>query len=317
MAASTGSVTLSTWTNQEIAIAAYRGLLLNRRWESWVGWYNSPLYTILVTSVPCAGYAVWITCKLSQSLFTTFNAIEHTLSPARITPIDAPNVKGHCYYTALAFVALNGAKAFSDYWSVPVDSLPKEPVKEGIMGQLLVVVWKTTPYLMIIANIAMTVIQVQSGNASALVTVAFASITFIDLTVKKSANYLWYRDVVLESSVAIAALYYSNSTNRSTIIYFSAPRIIIGVVLTSQTVYKFMKKPLVDTMRFLHRLAKYSITSLPYISNVKKQKMLIEVNNVLSNVNLELYKSVEGSSLHEMLGRVITAVIEARKPKTF
>jgi hypothetical protein len=287
---STGSI------NQENALAAYKGLLLNRSWISWVEWDNHSIYRSLISYSP---YAAWITYSLSQSLFRTSNEVEQILSPARVT-----SIKGPYYYTASALAVLNGAKVFKDYWSGQVKD--KQSAKEGMMGTVLVLVWKATPYL-IIANIATTIIQVQRGDSTAYVTLAFTGITLLDLTtLKMSTNYQWYRNVVLESSVAAAAFYYSNNTNRLNIIRYSAPKIITGIVLTSQTVYQVMRKPLVNGLNLCLTKTLENLEQVPV-------KMQAKTRRVIIIMLAELRKDAKDLSILEMITRISTTVEEKLK----
>ncbi len=288
-----GVQAVSTWINKENALAAYKGLVLNRYWASWVGWNNHPIYRCGVSFSP---YAAWTIYQLGKGLFATFNDVKQTLSPERVTSYGGN-------YVPLVFIALNAAKVFKDYSSVPVkdNSLPTQPAKEGILGTVLVVVWKATPYLMIMTNIAMTIIQVQRGDSTACITLAFAGITLIDLAnLRRSTRNLWYRNVVLEGSVAAVAFYYSNNTNRLNIIRYSAPTISLGIALTSQTVYQVMKKPLVKALKL----------SLQLAMETSELLLPVEVQNiaqlVIFTVQKELAKNAKESSFLEMKKRIST-----------
>lgn len=294
-----GVQAVSTWINKENALAAYKGLVLNRYWASWVGWNNHPIYRCEVSFSP---YAAWTIYQLGKGLFATFNDVKQTLSPERVTSYGGN-------YVPLVFIALNAAKVFKDYSSVPVkdNPLPTQPAKEGIMDKVLVTIWKATPYLMIMTNIAMTSIQIQKGDSTACVTLAFAGITLIDLTnLRMSTHYLWYRNVVLEGSVAAVALYYSNNTNRLNIIHYSAPTIITEIVLKSQTLYQVMREPLVEALEFFLTELQNNLELIPAESRVKAQQGITTVRS-------ELAKNAKESSFLEMMTRISTNIKKEMK----
>ncbi|HSW70361.1 MAG TPA: hypothetical protein VLH77_00080 [Gammaproteobacteria bacterium] len=239
--APTGSVNISTWINEKNALAAYNGLRLNRFWESWIKSDNclnqNPYSNILSAGI--------VTGFVSLSLFGTFNRIEHALSPERVTAYAKgwfPDPRGPYFYAALLLIVLNAAKVFKEVKNQPPPEeksqaqlipSPKQPVPTG-MDKFLVVVSQATPYLMIITNIAVTIIQIHRGDSSARTTLAFTLITLIDITRLKPTEYAWYRDTVLVYPVAAAALYYANNTNRFTIAFTLA----LNFALSRPTVQK-------------------------------------------------------------------------------
>lgn len=221
-AISTGSFSISTWINGENTLAAYRSLYLNRFWERWIKTDNSGKQTP-ISDVFVAVFAAGInTSFTSYCLFSSFNHIEHGLSPERINPYAKnwlPNPRGPYFYAALLLTVLNTAKIFAD--NIPMLS-PREAIDKFLVG-----VARVTPYLMIIANIAVTIIQISRGESSAWVTLAVIGITWIDTTSWKPAKYDWYLNTVLGNAVPAGALYYADNELRKSIISQVALQIVI------------------------------------------------------------------------------------------
>jgi hypothetical protein len=262
-AISTGSVTISTWVNKENALAAYEGLPLNRFWENWVKSDNN------VNRVPLSDGATagFLTCFASFKLFTTFNRVEHKLSPERVAYVWGffPDLQGPYFYAALLLAVLNGAKFFKEYES------NQPPLKKKSQAQttqsaptVIDKLSSATPYLMIITNIAVTIIQIRSGDASAYVTLACTVITLIDITPLSSIKYAWFRDTVLAYPVAFTALYYSDNLKRILIIFDLAIKIAF--------------------------------------SNEAVQKKVTEISNLAL---AEMKKENQSRSLHDRLGDII------------
>jgi hypothetical protein len=238
-AISTGSVTISTLINGENALAAYKGLHLNRYWENLVIRDNT------ANQQPISS-AVIPTCLVTYALFTTFNQIETTLFPERVTDYAwgfFPDPRGPYFYAALLLAVLNGAKFFNEANNQP----PSEKKSQEQAAQsspfamkCLVVVSKATPYLMIITNIAVTIIQIQRGDSSAWATLAFTGITLIDIAPLKPKNYAWYRDTVLGYPVTAVAFYYADNEMRWTI----TKRLAWGYALSNPTIRKMIEERL-------------------------------------------------------------------------
>jgi hypothetical protein len=218
------------WMNAKNAFAAYSGLHINSYWEGWINSNNNVDRKPISDEISAA----WITGIASYTLFTSFSQIEYTLlSPERVTA-DAygyfPDPRGPYFYAALLLAALTVAKVFKEYElnqpppleadnafsRAPAHHQP--PPALTTMDKFIVVVSKATPYLMIITNIAVTIIQIRRGASSAWIKLAFISITLIDITPWKPKDYKWYIDTVLGYPAAAAALYYGNDTTRLNIL---------------------------------------------------------------------------------------------------
>jgi hypothetical protein len=205
----TGSVSISPWINEKNTLAAYDGLHLNRFRES-------------LTGRDSGGFI--FTCILSYVLFPTLSRAEHKLSPERVTAYAwglFPDPRGPYFYAALLLAVLNTTKLSNQSPPLKANAQVKNPPTQSAptgMDRFLVVVSKATPYLMIITNIAVTIIQIRRGESSAWVTLAFTGITLIDIASWKPKNYMWYVDTVLGYPVAAAAFYYSDNKGRFAIV---------------------------------------------------------------------------------------------------
>lgn len=236
----TASTSLGTWVNEKNAVAAYNGLYQNRVWQSWI-----------ITNKGNRTSWFFIDAIRAYNLFTTFSRVENNLSSERVSNDGYfPDPRGPYFYVALLLVVLNVAKSIKstkaqlkeeERAKQNPDTVPlKQPVPT-VMDQFLVVVSQATPYLMIITNIAVNSIQIQRGESSAWIELAFTGITLIDSTSWKSENYAWYRDTVLGYPVAAAVFYYANNRLRFNIICIEAIKIQIVQKLIANLV-ALMKK---------------------------------------------------------------------------
>jgi hypothetical protein len=251
-AISTGSFSFSTLINEKNALAAYNGLHLNRIWEIWVKSDNSAAQNPGSNSYP----PKLVTLFVSYCLFTTFNRVEHSLSPERVTPYARgwfPDPRGPYFYAALFLAVLNAAKFYREANNQPPpeeksESQAKNPPTESAptgMDNLLVVASKATPYLMIITNIAVTIIQIRRGNSSAWITLAFTGITFIDTTSWKPNEYRWYLNTVLGYPVAAATIYYAHNIFRL--------KIIFKLAISNQTLMGVIAAPFEEKLSSLNK----------------------------------------------------------------
>jgi hypothetical protein len=225
--ASTGSATVSTWINEKNAFAAFSGLLQNKIWETQI------ISNSQVDQNPGSNgtSAFWTTL----SLFMAFSRVEHILSPERVTAGFFPDSRGPYFYTALLLVVLNTAKFSKDQIVINIRKITGKQVDyPPIMDRFLVVVSQATPYLMIITNIAMTVIEISSGDSSAWVKLAFTGTSLVNITVGKPKDYTWFLNTVLGCPVAATAFYYADNKHRFVV--------VCAAVFSTQTVQKTIQE---------------------------------------------------------------------------
>ncbi len=247
MVSSTQSPISFPWMNANIALSAYIGLYINRPWEGWIKSNNNVDRNPISDEI----IALYIASMTSYTLFATFNQIEYTLSPERVTAYGwgyLPDPRGPYFYAALLLVAVTVAKVFKEYelnQPPPLeadDALNRAPAHHHpapvltTMDKFIVVASNATPYLMVITNIVVTIIQIRRGNSSAWIKLAFISITLIDITSWKPKYYTWYLNTILGYPVTAAALCYGNDTIRINIIW--------NLALSNPTIRKTIVEPL-------------------------------------------------------------------------
>jgi hypothetical protein len=229
------------WMNEKNVFAAFSGLYINSSWEGWTKDDNK----VDQEPISDAWSASWATSMVSYSLFAAFSQIEQTLSPERVTAYGwgyLPDPRGPYFYAALLLVALNISKIFKECelnQPPPLESdtpFSRAPAHHQpapaptTMDKFVVVVSKATPYLMIITNIAVTIIQIRRGNSSAWIKLTFIGITLIDITSWMPKTYRWYLNTVLGYPIAAGAIYYADNYTRFNIIF--------NLVLSNKTLVK-------------------------------------------------------------------------------
>ena len=157
----------------------------------------------------------------------SFSNLESTLTPARVTHFAKgwiPDPKGRFFLIATSLLALNTLKFFKDMSNEP-EWVPRRKARAPVKNQandFLAVVWRATPYLMIITNIAVTVLQIYQGSSAEWVTLAVTGVTLLSITnlVPQSFNrYLnqcgipidlaafWYGDRYMRGSIIVSWIF--------------------------------------------------------------------------------------------------------------
>lgn len=240
------SLMSSSWITEKNALSAYSGLHLNRPWETWIITNQEPI------SKKILGRIVII------DILSTFSQVEYVLSSDRVTAYAKgffPDPRGPYFYVALLLVVLNATETIAEI--VKENNLKRSSSPDGVeasnppaetpptkMNRFLVVVSQTTPYLMIITNIAVTIIQIQRGDTSAWIKLALTGITLIDITSWKPKEYRWYLDTVLGCPFAAGAIYYSNNLSRINIIF--------NLALSNQTLQKMIEETFKEELSALN-----------------------------------------------------------------
>ncbi len=246
MAVSANRFPVPSWINANNALSAYNGLHINSPWEGWVKSINRPDRKPISDELR----AVWIITMTNYCLFTAFSHIESILSPERVTVNGwelIPNLRGPYFYAALVLTAVSAMKVYKEFElnqppPLEADALPSkskahQPKLEfTTFDKCIVMASNATPYLMIITNIAVTIIQIRSGNSSAWVKLGFISITLIDITSFKPENYVWFLNTVLDYPVKAAAFYYGDRNFRLNILF--------NLAIRTQTVNEWIIQPL-------------------------------------------------------------------------
>ncbi len=76
------------------------------------------------------------------------------------------------------------------------------------IDKFLVVVWKATPYVMLITNVALIILDLRKNIVIGMVSLATAGISLVDLTRWKPKDFDWYLDFGVRVPLNIATMYY-------------------------------------------------------------------------------------------------------------
>lgn len=175
-------------------------------------------------NVACNSATV-ITCwffflRIMDASFS-FSALESALTPARVTHFEEgwiPNPKGPYFLIAALLVALNATKFLKEM----MNKSDIEEETDSFTDRFLAVVWKATPYLMIITNLVVAALHIYKGHSEYWITLAVTGVTLLPITnlMPKSFNrYLdnagfpidaaafWFGDYYMRRSIIIGAIF--------------------------------------------------------------------------------------------------------------
>lgn len=226
------------WTVGDVVIGARNGLYLNRFWERLFNYNAYPRKEPLTFHVPdyavqqlrrfqteedvqtnvanmreglwpvLTAYTVYMTFKNAEII--THNAVSlgcmetHYFQDYRTVIL-----AGTCTLIALNVITLlrhHTNKNLSDV--------------KSILDKFLIVVWKATPYVMMITNITLIFIEAHYNPTGALVKLVVTGITLLDLTSRMPQSFSWYLDYGAATPLDLAALYYDKHHRISILLGF-------------------------------------------------------------------------------------------------
>ncbi|HUD01902.1 MAG TPA: hypothetical protein VMR37_06210 [Rhabdochlamydiaceae bacterium] len=88
----------------------------------------------------------------------------------------------------------------------------------GKKDKFLWVVWRVTPYLMMITNVALLIIEMRTRETKAITALATMGVSLLELTSLMPKSFNWYLAVGILIPVDVVALYYASNMNRFGII---------------------------------------------------------------------------------------------------
>ncbi|HEX4839557.1 MAG TPA: hypothetical protein VFU89_03845 [Rhabdochlamydiaceae bacterium] len=173
------------------------------------------------------GYPYLSFLSRASAIRASFSNLESTLTPARVTHFAkgwVPDPKGRFFLITTSLLALNTLKFFKDMSNEP-KWIPKKEARTHVKNQandFLAVVWRATPYLMIITNIAVTVLRIYQGGSAEWVTLAVTGVTLLPITNLMPESFsvclsmcgipidlaaFWYGDYDMRKSILIGLIF--------------------------------------------------------------------------------------------------------------
>jgi hypothetical protein len=210
MAAALTRSMISTWSPAAVSLPALNGFHRLRVWERMINHSSSnepsPLLWRSVISV-------------SVGLLLTQLTASDVLSPlaekGNPGALFFQNYESAFAVATFTLVVLNGITIFAGETNKNVSDFPSQ------LDQFRLAVWKTTPYLMLVTNIALLIIDIPQSKGLGLISLATAAITLIDLTSWKPEHFDWYLDVGFRVPLGIAVMYYHENMRIPILIGFS------------------------------------------------------------------------------------------------
>lgn len=116
---------------------------------------------------------------------------------------------------ALGTYALLGANAYTGRTGVYNQKISHARTYKN---KFLITIWKATPYLVLLTNIALTIIELRVNRMKALVGLTVMAATMLNLTHIMPRSYARYLNPVIRFPMDLVALYYGSNKNRFTIV---------------------------------------------------------------------------------------------------
>ncbi len=185
------------WNPAHVVYGVFDGFSAVRSWEKWIHYNNSD------SKAPLS----WVTnIGFMINIISTYNRIADVFSPN----MDVEKIQDNFFERnltvitigGLAFMALNATAMYRGMTRTHLNDAKSN------MDKFLVVVWKATPYLMLITNIALIVIDLRRNTVIAAVSLVTVGVSLIDLTSWKPENFDWDLDINIRIPVDIATMYY-------------------------------------------------------------------------------------------------------------
>jgi hypothetical protein len=126
-------------------------------------------------------YPYWLYFLRAMSISSSFGELENTLTRARMTHLASgwiPNPKESFFLVAAFLVAVNTMHFFKEVGKEQIEN----QTPPSFTNRLLAFVWKATPYLIIITNIAITALQIYQGFSMDWLTLVATGVTLLPLT---------------------------------------------------------------------------------------------------------------------------------------
>lgn len=209
-AALTRPGSISQWNPPEVTLAMWDGFHRVRVWEQVINHNNSnsPKSLSWRSVIPvCSG--------LFFTHTRVFNFLSSLTEKGNQGALFFQNYEGAFAAATVALVILNGITILADQTNKNISDFPSQ------LDKFRLTVWKATPYLMLVTNIALLIIDIPQSKDLGLISLATAGITLIDLTSWKPKDFDWYLDVAYRIPLGIAVMYYHENARNSVLIAFA------------------------------------------------------------------------------------------------
>jgi len=186
------------WTPAEVTYGAQDGRIAVRLWENLINYNNCELEKkpLEWTAAATVGLNIFGSLGRASDVFTP------EWETGKVYDNFFANHEDAFTVGALALITFNAITVLRAQTNKKVSEVP------STMDKFLVVVWKATPYLMLITNVALIIIDLRNNKVIAMVSLAAVGISLIDLTSWKPKDFAWYLDVGVRVPLDIATMYY-------------------------------------------------------------------------------------------------------------
>lgn len=193
------NITSGTWNWGDVAFGFRSGLLLNEAPLSMIQYNNLEFPRMLD--------ALALTSFVMIPLSTSANVAKLARSENWIA-----QYKKTFSFGALALMGANGYTAATKVYTRKF-SQARTPFQK-----FLAVAWKTTPYLMLLTNIALTIIELRVNRMKAAVSLAVLTVTCLNHVHVLPRSFARYLNPGIRLPMDFIALYYGSNKNRFSIV---------------------------------------------------------------------------------------------------
>ncbi|MBS0647829.1 MAG: hypothetical protein JSS10_01235 [Verrucomicrobia bacterium] len=193
------NIGLGTWNWGDVAFGFRSGLLLNQPSFTEIAYNNRP------NPPPLNALGQF------QFLAIPFQTKSKALKLARIDTLVARQLRT----IDLSAIALTSLDLLAIYQNVYHQKVSED---HTIPQKFLIHAWKAIPYIALITNIALTILELRSNCMKASVALAVTSITLLSFNQMIPKTWAWYINPGLRIPMDLVALYYGSNKNRFVIL---------------------------------------------------------------------------------------------------
>jgi hypothetical protein len=196
-AIATQLVSTPQWNAPNVVYGVFDGFSAVRLWEGLINYNNSDSPEPLSWTV---------NLSVMMSIISTYDRVANVFSPN----FDVNEIQDNFFERNLAIITVGGLALMAVNATAMYRGLTRTNLDDAksSMDQFLVVVWKSTPYLMLITNIVLIVIDLRYNTVVAAVSLAAVGISLIALTPWKPENFDWDLDINIRIPIDVAMMYY-------------------------------------------------------------------------------------------------------------